>query len=73
MTYQTDNGIEMGGVREYCEEMPVRLCTHDTPNGKRLVVGALNECGHNGTEVDLLDLIAWVKKNKPELLVGDAT
>lgn len=55
--------IEMAGVREYAEEMPVELVT--TKN--RLAVKAFNEAGYNCTEVDLLDLLAWVKANRPEV------
>jgi len=54
------------GVTEYCEEMAVSIT--ETPDAERLVVRALNEGGHNSTEVDLLQLIAWLKTNKPELL-----
>ncbi len=43
----------MSNVREYAEGYPV----------------VLNEGGHNGTAVDLLDVIAWVKANRPELLL----
>ncbi len=34
----------------------------------RLVIRAFNEGGYNCTDVDLLDVIDWVKQNKPELL-----
>lgn len=47
----------MEGVREYNEELPVELWR---VNG-RLVVRALNEGGNNGTEVDLLDLVEWLR------------
>ncbi len=64
-------------VREYCEGQPVELFqeelvddTGEPTGGKRWVVLAFNNSGHNCTKVDLLDLIAWLKKNKPELL-GD--
>lgn len=32
-----------------------------------IVVVAENEGGYNDTEVDLMDLLRWVKKNRPEL------
>jgi hypothetical protein len=32
------------------------------------VISASNEGGHNGTWVDLLDLIKWLRANRPELL-----
>jgi hypothetical protein len=53
--------IVMEGVREYCEEMDVKLGKGD--NG-RLVIVALNEAGYNSTEVDLLDLLEWLKVNE---------
>jgi hypothetical protein len=59
----------MKGVTEYCEGMDVELIQifgYDAT--KRYVIKAMNECGYNHTEVDLLQLISWVKKNKPELL-----
>lgn len=34
----------------------------------RFVVRAFNEGGYNCTDVDVLDLIAWIKANKPEWL-----
>ncbi len=34
----------------------------------RWVVKAQNEGGYNHTRVDLIDVIEWVKINKPELL-----
>lgn len=37
-------------------------------NEVRLVLYARNEGGNNCTGVDLLDVIKWVKENKPELL-----
>lgn len=68
----------MEGVREYGEEMPVELHEH-TENetftwkrikgyGTRWVITAHNEAGFNSTSVDLLDLLAWLRKNRPDLL-----
>jgi len=34
----------------------------------RLIVVAKNEGGFNSTSVDLLDIIEWTKKNKPQLI-----
>lgn len=59
---------KMVGVREYAEDMPVRLYMHK--NG-RWVIEALNEAGYNGTDVDLLDLLSWLRNNRPELLQPD--
>lgn len=53
----------MQGVREYCEGMEVALVHYE-----RLVVKARNEAGFNCTQVDLLDLLAWVRKHRPELM-----
>ena len=57
--------VILEGVNEYCEGMPVELA--ETSLG-RLVIRAKNECGYNGTDVDLLELIAWLKKNRPDML-----
>jgi len=51
-------------IREYAEEEEVIVTEH----GDRLVVKSYNEGGYNCTEVDLLDIIDWVKANMPELL-----
>lgn len=58
------DGVPMEGVREYAEEMPVYLT--EGPDGPR--VTALNEAGYNRTDVDIVDLIRWLKANRPELL-----
>jgi hypothetical protein len=57
--------VEMEGVREYIEVEPVKLVYN---NAGHLVVQAINEGGYNSTEVDLLQLIQWLKTNRPELL-----
>jgi len=58
----------MDGVSEYCEGDYVHLTTTEVAGTEKLVIKAMNEGGHNWTEVDLLDLIAWLKANRPELL-----
>lgn len=63
MTQHTE-AIIMEGVTEYAEGMDVSLSTR---NG-RLTIDAKNEGGHNGTDVDLVQLLLWVQKNLPELL-----
>ena len=65
-------------IREYAEEMEVTISDwqkttweDDKPVGGgevRLVITALNEGGYNCTDVDLRDVITWVKANMPELL-----
>ena len=52
------------GIREYAEGMTVKI----REENERLVVRAYNEGGYNLTDVDLLDILDWVKENKPELL-----
>jgi hypothetical protein len=57
----------MRGVSEYAEGYPVQL---ETRQG-RLAVLAINQGGHDGTAVDLVELLAWVKDNMPELLLDE--
>jgi hypothetical protein len=72
-----EDGTLMDGVTEYAEGYGVRLVeTTGTYGGLgkphegagRLAIKALNEAGHNCTEVDLLELLAWVKANRPDLM-----
>ena len=59
----------MHGVREYGsgpagavdEGFEVQL--RRMPDSGRLVVRAYNEAGYSGTEIDLEDLIAWLRAN----------
>jgi hypothetical protein len=71
-----DGGItvQMLGVREYAEGMMVELDISDTDSQQagRLVIRAKNECGHNCTEVDLLDLLNWIQANRQDLLPSNA-
>lgn len=55
----------MEGVREYGEQEAVNLSEH---KGRPTIV-AWNEAGYNNTEVDLRDVIDWVKRHRPELLL----
>ena len=60
-------------IREYGDGSPIELDTelpsrYNQLTEQRIIVRAYNECGHCCTEIDLLDLIAWIKKNKPNLL-----
>ncbi len=61
-----DPPVEMLGVREYRDGRPVELGR--TPITGRLVVVAVPDDGYCCTEVDLLDLIAWLHRNRPDLL-----
>lgn len=56
--------LVMAGVREYSEELEVLL---GEKNG-RTVLRALYDFGYAETSVDLLDVFAWVKSNRPDLL-----
>tara|TARA_R110000868_G_scaffold43927_2_gene147425 strand:- start:308 stop:547 length:240 start_codon:yes stop_codon:yes gene_type:complete len=71
--------IKMEGVTEYVEGDDVYLTeTEGTyveempddnlPGRGRLVIKAINEGGFGCTEVDLLELLAWVKANRPDLI-----
>jgi hypothetical protein len=55
----------MHGVTEYAEGLDVRLQLED--NG-RPIVSAYNEGGFNGTSIDLLQLLAWLRANQPDLM-----
>jgi hypothetical protein len=55
--------IKMEGVGGSFDELEL------VPNQRgRWVVRAMNQSGFDCTEVDLVDLIEWVRKNKPEFL-----
>lgn len=73
------DGTIMEGVREYSEEMEVRLeategmYKYGVPDEEReghgrLVIRAWNEGGYNSTQVDLLELLQWLRENRPDLL-----
>jgi hypothetical protein len=55
----------MDGVREYTEHYAVKL--DRIGSSWRLVIRAFNEGGMNCTSVDLLDVLKWVKANRPDL------
>jgi hypothetical protein len=48
-------------VKEYCEDMPVHIKTNEEGIW---IIEARNEGGYNATQVDLLQLLQWVEKNK---------
>jgi len=52
-------------IREYAEEISVGIIHHK----ERLVIQAINQGGHDCTYVDLVDVINFVKRNMPELLM----
>ena len=57
----------MDDVREYNEEHEVILESYRHKKESRLVITSFNEGQYNSTSIDLLDLLSWVNKNKPEL------
>jgi len=59
-TEKTCNRITMDGVREYCEEMPVEIVISE--HTERSVIRAYNEGGFNRVEIDLIDLLNWLKR-----------
>ena len=74
-----DTPALMNGVTEYAEGYEVQLVETtgtyvgdkpetEWPGRGRLAIKALNEAGHNCTEVDLLEVLAWVKANRPDLM-----
>ena len=76
-SWPVEDGTLMDGVTEYAEGYGVRLVeTTGTYVGigqrhegaGRLIVRALNEAGYNCTEIDLLQLLEWVKANRPDLM-----
>ena len=54
----------MKGDREYCENMDVTLNTAHSDRS-RVVIKAYNEAGCKTTEVDLMDIINWLRVNRP--------
>lgn len=45
-------------VREWVEGLPVEIWVN---RGGKVVLRAYNEDGHNSTEIDVFDLLAWFK------------
>jgi hypothetical protein len=78
----TTTKLKMDGVREYCEQYPVELelvpPSHEgmpeygppAAEGPRWCVLARNEGSCNSTRVDLIDLIAWLRANRSELITS---
>jgi len=54
--------IQLYGVTEYSEEIPVFLATVDCPErGERLVIRAYYDNAAGYTDVDLMDLFHWLE------------
>jgi len=49
----------MEGVQEHSEHMPVELWRDD--DSHRLTIRAYNECGDNCVNIDLWQLVDWLK------------
>lgn len=64
MEDQVSDKVVMEGVVEYTEGFPLELYVK---NGIA-VIAATNEGGHNGVEIDAVQLVDWIKKNRPDLL-----
>jgi spore coat polysaccharide biosynthesis protein SpsF (cytidylyltransferase family) len=59
-------------IREYHESNVVRI-GRDCPDFDNLslsreIIEATNESGTNYVVIDLIDVVDWVKKNRPEML-----
>ncbi len=59
----------MSDVTEYAEGFDVELVQGNIHSQRgRWIVKAWNEGGNNTTEVDVEQLVAWLKANRPDLL-----
>jgi hypothetical protein len=56
--------VKMEGVREYAESYVPELIQCEG----RYRVRAINEGGHNCTEIDLADLLTWLWRHRPQLV-----
>lgn len=54
------------GIREYTERLDVELDLQE--KNARHILRAFNEAGWKGVEIDLLDILTFVKKKMPHLL-----
>jgi hypothetical protein len=61
---------DMEGVRGGDSGFSVQLCCEEDTN--RLVVRAINEGGFACTDVDLFDLVAWLRRLAPGAVDVDA-
>ena len=65
---------DLEGVREYVDHLPVELWRQEPinswPHGDglgRLVLRVYTECGNASADVDLLDLVMWLRSGPREL------
>jgi hypothetical protein len=65
--------MKLSEVRDHCEHHEVEISFQEDwerpEEPKRECIIATNEGGYNCTMVDLLDLIQYLKENRPELLI----
>lgn len=59
------NYMKLTGVTEYSENMDIEI---DRNDNNKLVIRAYNQGGHDCTEIDLLELVFFLKKNMPSIL-----
>ena len=59
---------EMKGVTERGEGLPVSLVTDIDASEPIELIEAINQGGYDRTYVPLLEVVAWIKSNRPELL-----
>lgn len=64
-----EESVELTGVHEYVEGYPVTLkrTTREECSG-RLVIEAINQGGFDSVQIDLLELLSWIKRHRPELV-----
>ncbi len=62
------DAIVMRGVREHYHRMIVELGRDSVSWDSRAVFRAYADDGYCYVEIDALDLIAWVRANRPEML-----
>ena len=65
--------MKMKGVQEYAEDLDVEIVKtgglYETKKGAgRWVIQAVNEGGYNHTQVDVLHIVGWLRKHRPEFL-----
>lgn len=70
---QFETITKMKGVAEYAEGFDVELIERRYQIAARtnrtvLILRAYNEGGHNCVEIDLIDIVLWIKENRPELI-----
>lgn len=60
--------VDMEGVREYTQGRKVQLAKRFENGQVHCAIVAYNEGGFAQTQVDLIDVLAWLATNDPDLL-----